>query len=222
MSCHHTPFRRARAAVWAAAAPLALALLLAGCPQPEEALPPDPPPEVRPEAPVAEDPEPVDPATDPGNHMALDQSCTNQTYGFRVQYPAGWVVNQANGLPPCSAFDPHDAGMPAAADIPTDIAIVIHRDDVAFGTATDFAADFTVEALSRREAMVDGRAAVVAELEHTGDGMYPAGHRFYAYFVDRAGRTLVGMTHDVDGAGPSAYDERRRILDRMMDSLSFQ
>lgn len=212
---------RQRSIIAALAAPLALLLLFAACPGVEEEPPPDLPPEVRPEVPP-EDPDPPPPAEPDPDDVALEESCTNPAYGFRVGYPGGWVVNPANGLPPCSAFDPRDASMPAAAEIPTRIAVVIHRDDVAFATVIDFDADPTVRAVSRRQATVDGRSAIVAELEHTGDGMYPRGHRHYAWYVDLGQRTLVGMTHDVDAADPPPYAERRRILDRMMGSLRFQ
>jgi hypothetical protein len=153
--------------------------------------------------------------------VALEQTCTNEPYGFGVDYPAGWETNPANGLPPCSAFDPEDANMPAATEIPTDIAIVIHREEAAFARVTDFHADPTVEPVSRRETTVDGRAAVAVELMHTGVGMYPEGHRYYGYFVDLGPATLIGMTHDVEAAPGPTYDDRRRILDDMMASLRF-
>jgi hypothetical protein len=153
--------------------------------------------------------------------VALEQTCTNEAYGFRVDYPAGWETNPPNGLPPCSAFDPEDAGMPAATEIPTDIAIVVHREDVAFARVTDFHADPTVEPVSQRETTVDGRSAVAVELAHTGGGMYPEGHHHYGYFVDLGSATLIGMTHDVEAAPGPAYDDRRRILDDMMASLRF-
>jgi hypothetical protein len=153
--------------------------------------------------------------------VAFEQTCTNEAYGFRVDYPAGWETNPPNGLPPCSAFDPEDASMPAATEIPTDIAIVIHGEDVAFARVTDFHADPTVEPVSQRETTVDRRSAVAVELAHTGGGMYPEGHHRYGYFVDLGSATLIGMTHDVEAAPGPAYDDRRRILDDMMTSLRF-
>jgi hypothetical protein len=130
-------------------------------------------------------------------------------------------VNEANGLPPCSAFDPEDTSMPAAGEIPAGIAIVLHRDDVAFERSTDFAGDFTVDVLSREETTVAGRRAVVAELEHTGEGLYDRGHRLYTYVLDTGGQTITGVTHDVPDAEPPGYEERKRILHAMMASLRF-
>jgi hypothetical protein len=217
-----------RLLVGALGGPLLLAVVLAGCPAPEPSAGPESSPLAEPSQDPADPGDPTDPTdrTDPDRDapdgVVLGESCTNPAYGFRVDYPTGWVVNQSNGLPPCSAFDPSDAGMPAAGEIPSDIAVVIHRDDVSFDRATDFEADFTVNARSRETTTVAGRSAVAAELEHTGAGMYPEGHRHYAYYVDMGGRTLIGITHDVAGAGPPPYPERRRTLDAMMASLRFQ
>lgn len=200
---------------------LAFALLLVGCPTPDQDTPPATPPGPPIEAPAPDEPLPDEPAPPP-NDIALEQSCTNTEFGFQVDYPAGWVVNDPDGLPPCSAFDPEDTGMPAAGEIPAEIAIVIHRDQVPFARVMDFDGDFTVDVVWREEATVDGRRAVVAELEHTGQGMYPAGQRQYVYYVDVEPHTLIGVTHDLEAADPPSYQERRRTLDAMMTSLRFQ
>jgi hypothetical protein len=207
-----TTLRGARRAVAAAGLPIALALALVACP-PQEDLPPPP------DAPAAE---PANDSPDDEESLTLAAGCTNREFGFQVRYPEGWVVNQANGLPPCSAFDPADAAMPAAGEIPRDIAIVIHRDQVPFERTTDFDADPTVQAVSRETATIDGRRAVVAELQHTGAGMYPEGGRQYGYYVDLDGFTLMATTHGIDDADPPPYQERQRILDDMMASLRFQ
>jgi hypothetical protein len=193
--------------------PLVLALLLAGCPPQQE------PPAVDDDGdPPADTTANADASPDDAGWRA----CSNREYGFQVRYPARWAVNQANGLPPCSAFDPDDASMPVATDIPRDLAVVIRRDQVAFQRATDFDADPTVQAVSREAAIVDGRRAVVAELQHTGQGMYAAGERQYAYFVDLDPFTLIAVTHGIDAADPPPYQERQRILDDMMASIRFQ
>jgi hypothetical protein len=204
---------RAAAAV---AMPLALALMLTGCP-PADGPPPGEPPSGELPAPA-----PESPAEPPPDDVALEQACTNEEYGFRVRYPAGWVTNERDGLPPCSAFDPSDVGMRAAAEIPRSIAIVIRRDRVRFGTVVDFDADPTVRVLSREETTVAGQRAVTAELEHTGTGMYPAGDRQYSYYVEVEPNTVIATTHGIAAADPPPYHERRRILQRMVASISWQ
>jgi hypothetical protein len=209
MSSADTMIHRTRRAVAAAGLAMALALTLAACP------PQETPPDALPGEPSPDDPAPV-------SGITLEQRCNNREYGFQVSYPAGWAVNPPNGLPACSAFDPDDAGMPAVGEIPRDIAIVIHRHRVPLHRTTDFDADPTVHAVSRDETTVDGRRAVVAELQHTGQGMYPQGGRQYGYYVDVAGSTLLATTHGIDAADPPSYQERQRILDDMMASLRFQ
>jgi hypothetical protein len=210
-----TPSRRPRRSGAPAAAaafplPLALVLALAGCPAPEPA----------PDTPGVDRDTPADWPT-PGG-VTLTETCSNREYGFQVEYPSGWEVNEANGLPPCSAFDPGDASMPAVGEIPRDIAIVIHRDPMPLRATTAFEEDPTVEVVSRQEMTVDGRRAVVAELQHTGQGMYPAGDRQYTYYVDLDAYTLMAMTHGIDAADPPPYQERQRILDEMMSTLRLQ
>jgi hypothetical protein len=201
--------RRAAAGV---GLPLALVLALAACPPQEE------PPPTPGSIPAGEAPE--DAASE--NGLALGDACTNREHGFQVRYPTGWVVNEENGLSPCSAFDPDHAGMPAVGEIPRDIAVVIHVDRVRFERATDFDADPTVQAVSSERTTVDGRPAVVAELQHTGRGMYPEGDRQYGYYVDLGGSTLMAATHGIDAADPPPYHVRQRILDDMMATLRLQ
>jgi hypothetical protein len=149
--------------------------------------------------------------------IALDGSCTNPAHAFTVDYPGDWVVNEENGLPPCSAFDPADVAMPEAGEVPSAIAVVVDREPVAFHRVTEFGADPTVRVLSRRDTTVAGREAVAAELEHTGEGFYDRGHRLYSWYVRAGAGTITGTTHDVPHTLP--YDVRRQVLDRMMASL---
>jgi hypothetical protein len=202
---------RSRAAVLATA--LAVTMTLTGCPAADQEPTPSPAPaEPGPDAGPGLDPAPPD-------GVALGATCTNTEHGFQVEYPAGWVVNKANGLPPCSAFDPYDPSMPTAGELPAGIAIVIRREEAPFDRVTDFEADFTVETIERAETTVDGRRAIVAELEHTGAGMYPEGQRQYGYYVNVPPHTVHAVTHALDAADPPPYDERKRILDAMMSSL---
>lgn len=188
-----------------------LAAALAGCPGGERpGDDADPPPAAATDTAIAA-------ATDTA---ALGASCTNREAGIRVSYPEGWRTNTGDGLPACSAFDPVDVSMPEASEIPESIAIIITHQPVAFERVTDFEADFTTEVRARRDTTVLGRRAIVAELEATGEGLYDRGHRTYSYFVDLDEGTLIGTTHRVDAAGRPSYEERRGILDAMMQRLA--
>jgi hypothetical protein len=164
-------------------------------------------------------PDAATPEAAAGPDTALAASCTNDVDGYTVRYPAGWLVNTGEVLPPCSVFDPRNVDIPVDSELPTAIAVAISRQDVGFRQATDFAADPSVDVLSATDAEVDGRPALRAELRHTGRGLYDAGQRSYAWFVDLDGKTLIAVTHDVEDADPPPFAARHRILDAMMASV---
>lgn len=151
--------------------------------------------------------------------LALDASCRTDELGFSIEHPDPWHVNDGEQLPVCTVFDPEPVEIPADRDLPTDLAIVLREEPVAFDElgARD---EPGVEERSVEPATVDERDARVVELESTGAGLHPAGLVTYRYEVDRGAQTLVAETHDVEGAEP-AYEERRDLLDAMMDSLEF-
>jgi hypothetical protein len=166
-------------------------------------------------------PPPADAGTDPaaGPDVVLEASCTNEVSGYTVRYPAGWLVNTGDVLPPCSVFDPRNVDIPVDSELPAAIAVAISRQDVGFRQATDFAADPSVDVVSTTVAEVDGHPALRAELRHTGWGLYDAGHRSYAWFVDLGDQTLIAVTHDVQDADPPPFAARQRILDAMLASV---
>jgi hypothetical protein len=43
----------------------------------------------------------------------------------------------------------------------------------------------------------------------------------YTYYVDLEPFALVATTHGIEAADPPSFDERREILDAMMESLAF-
>ncbi len=149
--------------------------------------------------------------------VALDASCTNDAVGYTVDHPADWVVNEGDGLPACSAFDPETVDIPDATEIPFEIAVVIREARIDIDTAADVDG---AEELSREETTVDGRDAVIVEAEGTGDFFFPEGLTFTRYHVDLGHTTLIGVTFDVDDA-ELTYEERRDVLAAMMASLEF-
>jgi hypothetical protein len=167
-------------------------------------------------------PETAPPADEPTvDDTATAATCTNEDVGYAVEYPDGWHVNDGEVLPACSAFDPEPVAIPDRTDIPTDIAVVIRGEPIAFADLSDPAGDPGVTVQDRQDLTIDGRSAVALELEATGEGMYPEGHVLHRYVVEvNADTSLVAETHDVEAATPS-FDERRDILDEMVRSLTF-
>jgi hypothetical protein len=177
---------------------VALCALAAGCrtdTAPGDAAPP---------APVDETPQP-----------AAWQRCTFEPAGIAVEYPADWQTNDGSVMPACSLFDPQPIDVPWASELPADIAVAIHLQDVAFERATG---TFGLRVISSEERRVAGRPAVQRLVEQTGDGLLDAGIRTYQYLIDWGdGRTLSAHSHDV---GAPDFATKRRVLDEMMARLA--
>ena len=147
-------------------------------------------------------------------------SCVNPDDGYQVGYPVDWHTNSANGLPPCSVFDPDPIDLEPGTEVPFSIAVVIRVEDVAFEVVSN--PDPQHDRVIQRDGplVIAGRNAVLLETEATGeDGLRPEGLLSYRYVVDLNGRSLVAVTYD---AGDNPYDHKKQVLDRMIDTLSLQ
>ena len=188
-----------------------LALLLVACSPPAE-------PTRQPEVTTA--PAPVTGSQPPQESeptpVALSQRCTNTQGGFSVSYPAGWSTNDASVLPVCSAFDPAPFTVPAASEMPFEIAVVIGAQDVPFDPAVT--SNQFEKVLSLERLQIAGRDAIRVEVEATGEGLADRGMRSLRYVLDLGnGRSLVAATND-SGA---SYAQETEILSRMVETLSF-
>ncbi len=170
------------------------------------------------------------PASEPPSSLAPSGSdgptCTNEEFGFTVSYPAGWWANEAltpedPALTPilaCTYFAEEPVELQPNAGLPDGIAVIGDLADGPAGEPTG------VEVIDRRDTEVDGRPAVVEELEWTEDTPFQqAGDRAYAYRIELTdGRALVVSTDtSVSSADEATYVEHRDVLDRMMESLVF-
>lgn len=159
----------------------------------------------------------ADPEDEDGSLLALDAECRSQEQGYVVSYPEPWHVNDGEHLPSCTVFDPDPVEIEGGRDLPTDLAVTIRREDVPFGEVTELDSDAERE-ISAEDVKVAERDARMLEVEATGAGLYPEGLRTHRYYVDWGSDTLVAETHDAEGM-EFAYEERRDLLDAMMDSL---
>lgn len=160
-----------------------------------------------------------DPGAEPevGSLLALDATCRSPEQGYRVSYPGPWHVNDGEHLPSCTVLDPDPVEVEPGRDLPTDLAVTIRREDVPFEEVTQL--DSGVERkISAEDVKVAERDARMLEVEATGAGLYPEGLRTHRYYVDWGSDTLVAETHDAGGM-EFPYEERRDLLDAMMDSL---
>jgi hypothetical protein len=147
--------------------------------------------------------------------------CTNEQMGFEVAYPADWHTNDeveqefADPVPACTYFGEVPMDIAPNAGLPSTVAIMF---DVATQPSPDPA---PAELISREETTVADRPATLSEWRFTEDGVfYEAGDRVAIYQVELAdGSTLVASTNQqADGD----YEEHRRVLEGMMESLALE
>lgn len=145
----------------------------------------------------------------------LTQRCTNPQTGISISYPAGWLTNDGDVMPPCSAFDPRAVDLPRESEIPFDIAVTLGVEENPFDP--DVASNEWERVVSVEPATVAGRRAIRVETEATGQGLADRGMRSLRYVVDIGDRrTLVASTHD---AGRE-YETNKNVLARMVQTIS--
>ncbi|CAN5715534.1 hypothetical protein BH23GEM6_BH23GEM6_24510 [soil metagenome] len=154
-------------------------------------------------------------AEDPA--MQQRSECVNPIESYAVEYPAGWHVNDAEILGPCSLFDPDPIQVPRDSEVPIDMAIIIGFEPVPIATLGGEV--IGRRAIASERTTVDGREAIRIEGETTGEGLHPPGIRSYEYFVDLGDTTMVAATYDV---GALDFRRKNRILDSMMATFDFR
>jgi hypothetical protein len=175
--------------------------------------------DVQPAADVAPTDSPYAPAgaAAPGSsaEFAPWQQCVHGQGGFTVNFPAGWHTNDGSVMDPCVLFDPSAIEVPYASELPADIAVGVHLEEVSYERVAG--ETFGIVVLSREELPVAGRRGQRRLVEHTGDGLFDAGVRSWQYIADWGdGRTLIAVSH---GVGEPDFETRRRVLDEMMVRL---
>jgi hypothetical protein len=143
------------------------------------------------------------------------QECIHGQGGFSVAFPVGWQTNDGSVMPPCVLFDPAAIEVPYASELPADIAVGIHLEEVDYNRIAG--ETFGIRLLSSEEVVVAGRPGLRRLVEQTGEGLLDAGLRSWQYIADWGdGRTLLAVSHDV---GEPAFEVKRRVLDEMMARL---
>jgi hypothetical protein len=138
--------------------------------------------------------------------------CENTALGYSIAYPPGWH-HERN----CAFFDPEPFTVPENSDFyGAALEVQVAQDSWAnvVGGLTDARFARTV---SRRELRVNGRRAVLAEVEATGAGLFERGYRLYAYVVDVPGRSPV-IVQATRRPG-AEWAGRKAVADRAVRSL---
>lgn len=186
-----------------------LALGAAACGQPETA------------EPTAEEPASEDSALLFGtpDDEGLSNRCANPELGYELSYPDDWHANPGTVLEPCRVFDPEPVDLEPATEIPFGLGVSSYPEDIPYDEMVELIGeDPGLEIRSSDEVEVDGRRALRVDGVGTGFAMLPEGMGSYGYTIDLEDGTLVVRTYD---AGAPGIDEKRKILDRMIDTFSF-
>lgn len=146
-------------------------------------------------------------------------SCTTAVRGYRVEYPAGWYVDESNPALACGLFDPEPFTVEPNTEFP-EVAVTIGVEPgVAYADIVTGNTDPTTwRVLERRDITVDGFPAVVLETEQIDELLLPAGTYWYQVVIDRPGAATLVYTTGLPGAD---YDANRSTLDAMVASLRF-
>jgi hypothetical protein len=143
-------------------------------------------------------------------------TCTNDEIGFSIEYPVTWYTTDGGDpLLSCTWFDPRPFDIPADSEI--DVAISAYFVDIDLDQMVEWELDPAFAyVIDYRETTIDGRRAVVAEVEYGGDGYYPNGWHGYFYLVDWDGRTFELMTV---GMPTTTFPGHVAVLDEMATTL---
>jgi hypothetical protein len=143
-------------------------------------------------------------------------TCTNSVAGYTISYPDSWFTNTAvGGVPECSWFSPVFYEVDGAA-LPSEIAIVIHSFQGAYGFV--HAPDYTIT----DDVTIDGwDGGRYEELGGFGpDGPLPRSQFTYEYRLSDGGAEFgsnVFGTTSTAMNGP--YELNKAVLDRIMASM---
>lgn len=151
------------------------------------------------------------------------ETCTNGELGYEVSYPGDWWANARiepdddalTPIPACQYFACDEIDLQPNAGLPGGLAIWFElRED---GPQTDG------EELSRDEITIDGRDAIVWEIEPAPQmGFIPEGSLVHQYHIELEDGSYLVATTDTIRQDESDYDDSTDILDRMMETIEIE
>jgi hypothetical protein len=141
-------------------------------------------------------------------------ACTNEAQGYTIAHPPGWHTNESGEMGPCRAFHPDPFELPYRTEMPLDLAVIVHLDEVALEETVP--PTLGEELISGEPTTVAGREAFRGTVRSTGEGFLPAGIVSYRYHVRVNGATLIASTYDL---GDFRFAQKREALDGMIGTL---
>lgn len=162
-----------------------------------------------------EDHRPGDPPASTATTVPAWQSCQAPQAGYALEFPPDWHTHG------CHWFHPEPFALEPATDSPG-VAVHVRMVDADLATHTGrVVASPAAEVLRREDRRVAGRQAVLVVARATGEALFPAGTRTYAYYVAADARTLAATASDLGLPEGTDYGNATEVLDRMMESLRF-
>jgi hypothetical protein len=138
--------------------------------------------------------------------------CSSPRLGYSIAYPPGWHRDRN-----CTFFDPKPFTVPKNSDFYGAALEVQVAQDSWANVVRGLTDRRFARTIARRTLRVNGRRAVLVEVEATGRGLYERGYRQYAYVLDVPRRPpIVVQATRRPGA---AWSGRKTVADRAVRSL---
>ena len=138
--------------------------------------------------------------------------CESAALGYSIAYPRGWQHDRT-----CAFFDPEPFTVPENSDFYGAALEVQVAQDSWANVVRGLTDQRFARVISRRDVRLNGRPAVLVEIEATGAGLYERGYRMYAYVVDVPGRPPV-IVQATRRPG-TEWAGRKAVADRAVRSL---
>jgi hypothetical protein len=158
----------------------------------------------------------------PETGLGETETCANDELRYAVSYLADWWVNASiepndpnlDPIAACQYFAPDEVDLQPNAGLPGGLAIWFETRDEELRPGGTILSEETV--------MVAGREATRIEFAPEPQaGFIPEGSHVYVYVLEHLGGQLVGQTDDIH-QDEAAYEQSRKILDSMMETLDLQ
>lgn len=147
------------------------------------------------------------------------ERCTDRERGYAVGYPGDWYALRLESGN-CHFFDPRPIDVAPNSDgIATWMVVFPQEFPRRSFTGPDAVDNFTRRILSAREMTLGGRTLLVRESQATTDVIFPAGTRYYDWFLDCGSGSVLLSTSSVPGRPESEYLAKKAVADRAAPTL---
>jgi hypothetical protein len=154
------------------------------------------------------------------------KTCHSGKFGVTVTYPVTWNSYSADAGLACTLFDPKPFPVITDGSDPRGAIYIISFQDPFNTEVTSWEA--AGKLVSKNQTTIDGKAAVVMEIDDTGVGVAPNGMRDYLYLIDIGTGTLLIGTSGISDPSFATVDEpyngykdNIKVVDSIARTLKF-